>query len=158
LYQPNFIPENQSEFVEISTDSSPHKLGIERHGSSSIYSFEDDPPLLEDLGIEPDKIKRKFISIFSIRPIEKEVADYDDMTGSILVAVVLGFLMLLRGKVQFSSIYGFGLTGCLGIYCIINVMSKAGQYVEFYRTISIMGYSLLPFTIIAGVSLFIDLK
>jgi len=54
----------------------------------------------------------------------KENADYDDMAGPIIVAIMFGFLLLCRGKVHFGSIYGYGLTGCLGIYFIINLMSK----------------------------------
>jgi len=37
-------------------------------------------------------------------------------------------------------------------------MSKRGQYVELYKTISILGYSLLPFTLLAGLSIFTLLK
>lgn len=59
---------------------------------------------------------------------------------------------------HFGYIYGFGLTGCLGIYFIINLMSKKHQYVEFYKTISILGYSLLPFVFLAMLSIFADLK
>lgn len=62
-----------------------------------------------------------------------------------------------KGKVQFGYIYGFGLSGCLGIYLIINLMSKKQQYVELYKTISILGYSLLPFTFLAFLSAFLDL-
>lgn len=63
-----------------------------------------------------------------------------------------------RGKVEFGSIYGFGLSGCLGIYFIINLMSKKNQYVEFYKTISILGYSLLPFTFLALLADFADIR
>ena len=49
------------------------------------------------------------------------------------------------------------MTGCLGLYFIINLMSKRGQYVEFYKTMSILGYSLLPFNILAFISIFADL-
>ena len=58
---------------------------------------------------------------------------------------------------QFGYIYGFGLTGCLGIFCIINLLSKKGQYVELYKTISILGYSLVPFCMLATLSIFTDL-
>ena len=58
---------------------------------------------------------------------------------------------------QFGYIYGFGLTGCLGIYFIINLMSKRTQYVDLYKTISILGYSLLPFTFLALLAVFADL-
>lgn len=59
---------------------------------------------------------------------------------------------------EFGSIYGFGLSGCLGIYFIINLMSKRNQYVEFYKTISILGYSLLPFTFLALLAVFAELR
>lgn len=88
------------------------------------------------------------------------------MAGPLLVCVTFGFLLMLvrnlhnflqKGKVQFGYIYGFGLSGCLGIYLIINLMSKKQQYVELYKTISILGYSLLPFTFLAFLSAFVDL-
>jgi hypothetical protein len=60
--------------------------------------------------------------------------------------------------VHFGYIYGFGLSGCLGIYLIINLMSKHGQYVEFYKIISILGYSLLPFSILAFMAIFSDMN
>ncbi len=37
-------------------------------------------------------------------------------------------------------------------------MSKHHQYVEFYKTMSILGYSLLPFVFLALLTLFADLK
>jgi len=36
-------------------------------------------------------------------------------------------------------------------------MSKKNQYVEFYKIISILGYSLLPFTFLALLAVFADL-
>jgi hypothetical protein len=36
-------------------------------------------------------------------------------------------------------------------------MSKKNQYVEFYKIISILGYSLLPFTVLALLAVFADL-
>ena len=58
---------------------------------------------------------------------------------------------------QFGYIYGFGLTGCVGIFLIINLLSQKGQYVELYKTLSILGYSLLPFILLAVIGLFVDL-
>jgi len=43
-------------------------------------------------------IKNKFVSIVTQRGI-KENADYDDMAGPIIVAVMFGFLLLCKGKV-----------------------------------------------------------
>jgi hypothetical protein len=36
-------------------------------------------------------------------------------------------------------------------------MSKKTQYVELYKTISILGYSLLPFVFLATIAIFLDL-
>jgi hypothetical protein len=110
-----------------------------------------------DLGIEIDKIKLKFLSIVTQRGI-KETAEYDDMAGPIMVCVLFGILLLCKGKIHFGSIYGFGLTGCIGIYFVLNLMSHKGQYVELYKTISTLGYSLLPFVLLALISIFLDLR
>ena len=80
------------------------------------------------------------------------------MAGPILVAVMFGLSLALKGRVEFGNIYGFGLTGCIGIYFLINLLSRRGQYVELYSCISILGYSLLPFCILAIVSIFSDLN
>jgi hypothetical protein len=47
------------------------------------------------LGIEIDKIKKKFFSILSYKRIDKDVADYDDMTGPILVFILFGISLML---------------------------------------------------------------
>lgn len=80
------------------------------------------------------------------------------MTGPIFVAILFGLSFLLRGRVEFGNIYGFGLTGCVGLFFIINLLSKRGQYVELYSCMSILGYSLLPFCILAYIPIFIEMK
>ena len=80
------------------------------------------------------------------------------MAGPILVAVLFGAALLLKGRVEFGNIYGFGLTGCIGIYFMINLMSRRDQYVDLYACISILGYGLLPFCILAFTSIFCELK
>ena len=49
------------------------------------------------------------------------------------------------------------MTGCFLIYALINLLTKKGVYVELYSTISILGYSLLPFALLALGSLFFKL-
>ena len=87
----------------------------------------------------------------------KEVADYDDMSGTLFIAAIFGFLLLLRGKIQFGYIYGCGLTGCMGMCLLINLLTKKGVYVELYSCMSILGYSLLPFCILAAAAIVMDL-
>ena len=68
-----------------------------------------------------------------------KVAAEDDMTGTFIICVALALLLLLRGKIQFGNIYGFGLTGCAAICLLINLLTKRGVYVGLYSTISILG-------------------
>lgn len=86
-----------------------------------------------------------------------KVAIEDDMAGTFLVCVMFGVLLMLRGKIEFGNIYGFGLTGCGGICLLINLLTPKGVYVQLYSTISIMGYCLLPFVLLAGSALFVKL-
>lgn len=87
-----------------------------------------------------------------------EIALYHDMAGPLLVIFLFGLSFLFKGRMEFGNIYGFSLTGCIGLFCIINLLSKPGQYAELYSCISILGYSLLPFCFLAVISIFIDMN
>jgi protein YIPF5/7 len=58
---------------------------------------------------------------------------------------------------HFGNIYGIGLSGCTGICLLINLLMRKGGSVDLYTTISILGYSLVPFVFLAATSLFVDL-
>jgi protein YIPF5/7 len=134
-------------------------LDSPRKQYSGTGPFSDDPPLLEELEIDLTKIKLKFLAIITQRGFQdNDIATYDDMAGPLLVFIMFGLLELLKGKVEFGNIYGFGLTGCIGVYLIINLLSRRGQYVELYSCMSILGYSLLPMCIIAAISIFYSLN
>ena len=46
--------------------------------------------------------------------------------------------MMLRGKLHFGYIYGFGVFGCLAMSAIVNLMSR--EEVDTWRVFSILGY------------------
>lgn len=48
------------------------------------------------------------------------------MGGALLVFIIFGMLLTLKGKLEFGNIYGFGLTGCMAISLIINLLSPKG--------------------------------
>ena len=50
----------------------------------------------------------------------------------------------------FGYIYGVGAMGCVGIYAILNLMSLTG--VSIYCVVSILGYCILPMTLLSAVS------
>ena len=119
------------------------------------YNELNEPPLLEELGIDIGQIIRKIQSILSFRKVNKEILEDADLTGPLLIAILFGVILLLRGKVQFGYIYGFGFTGWLGIFWLLKAMIHKEQHLELYTIVSILGYCLLPFTILATVALFL---
>lgn len=45
----------------------------------------------------------------------------------------------------------------MALWALLNVMSK-GDLIDYYRTLSILGYSLMPVLIISTLAIFISLK
>merc|ERR1711871_949958 len=109
----------------------------------STTSFEDEPPLLEELGINFDHIIRKTLTVcHPFKKMNPELADDQDLCGPIIFAMALGAALLLRGKLHFGYIYGLGVIGCIGIWFVLNLLSQNG--LSLCHAISILGYSLLP--------------
>ena len=150
-YQPNGFNQVQS----------PHKghlsQGIrqvdEVHGSD----FDDEPPLLEELGINFDHIKEKTLSVLNpFKGNDSHIMDETDLTGPLLFCFAFGGSLLLHGKVHFGYIYGFSVLACLSMYIVLNLMSMTG--VSVGCVISVLGYCLLPMVALSGVSLFMSLQ
>ncbi|KAK2949552.1 putative YIPF5 like protein [Blattamonas nauphoetae] len=117
-----------------------------------------DPPLMEELGIEPDKFLRRFLSI--INPFGKPDTDAwaeGDLTGFVVFIVVFCFLILVKGKHEIGYIMGFSIIGSFLVYFLLNMMAPADSLTS-YKVISVLGFSLLPLLILALFSLVINLK
>mmetsp|Transcript_12532 Transcript_12532/g.22762 ORF Transcript_12532/g.22762 Transcript_12532/m.22762 type:complete len:268 (-) Transcript_12532:74-877(-) len=133
-------------------------------GQSSYYAtgddqidFENEPPLLEELGINFNHIMQKTLAVLiPTKTLHQEIMADTDMAGPLCFCLLLGFCLLLTGKIHFGYIYGFGLIGCLGMYIILNLMSS--KFIDFYRTMSILGYCLLPIVSLAASSIVFSLK
>ena len=123
---------------------------------SSSSSFEEDLPLLEELGINPKDIWQRTLSVsLPFFPLPTN-DDSSDLAGPFCFCLLLGGLLLLHGKVHFGYIYGFGATSCLLLYLLLNLMSDSPISVE--RVISTLGYSLVPLVMLAGVGVFVDCR
>ena len=127
-------------------------------------SLENEPPLLEELGINLEHIwlKTKAVVLpfrrFSSKTNNTALLEPDlivkdaDLAGPLALALALGGEMLLMGKVHFGYIYGFGLFGCLSLTLVLNLMSPASA-VSVWTVTSILGYSLLPVNVLAALRL-----
>lgn len=119
--------------------------------------FEDEPPLLEELGINFNNIWAKTLYVLIPRKnLDSDILSDGDLTGPLIFGLVFGCCLLFAGKVHFGYIYGFSMIGCFGLNLMLNLMSDV--YIDMLRTVSIIGYCVLPILLLATVNIVIDLK
>ena len=120
-------------------------------------SFEEEPPLLEELGINPDHIIQKTLAVLNpFRNTDAEILQDADLAGPLVFCFLFGSFLLLSGKVHFSYIYGIGVLGCIGMYSLLNLMAPSGVY--FATIVSVLGYCLLPMVGLSGINVIFSLK
>lgn len=125
------------------------------------YGYDDDienePPLLEELGINVEHIVMRMKGIAFFKQIDGEVLRDADLMGPIVIILTLCMCLLLRGKLQFGYVYGFSGTGCLGIWMLVYVMSQSGG-IDVLTTASLLVYGLIPIILVAVVAIVLSLR
>ncbi|KAI8094303.1 hypothetical protein BDF21DRAFT_330491 [Thamnidium elegans] len=118
--------------------------------------FADEPPLLEELGLNFGHIKTKSLAVLNpFRTVPHTIMDDTDLAGPLLFIFLFGTFLLLSRKAHFGYIYGVGVMGVVSIYLILNMMSENG--IDFSRTASVLGYCLLPMVMLSGFSVVLKL-
>jgi len=118
---------------------------------------EEEPPLLEELGIDPEAIVQKTLNVLNPRrSTDPAMLQDTDLAGPLVFCLAFGSFLLLAGKLQFGAIYGVGLLGCVALYGLLNVMSTNG--VGLGVVISVLGYCLLPVVGLAGLNVMVSLQ
>lgn len=121
--------------------------------------FADEPPLLEELGINFDQIIQKTLAvILPIKAPDANILHESDLAGPLVFALAFGCFLLLSGKVHFGYIYGIGLVGSLSMFALLNLMSPPNVPLSFGCTVSVLGYCLLPMVLLSGISVLISLN
>lgn len=81
--------------------------------NGSVDEFEDEPPLLEDLGIDVQAVKSKLLSTVLFLKPDAEFVKKPDMTGPMLIGTTLGVLLamvvLKESKIEFRCDLWFWL-------------------------------------------------
>ncbi|TDG44248.1 hypothetical protein AWZ03_009333 [Drosophila navojoa] len=127
-------------------------------GAASGNAFEDEPPLLEELGINPNHIFQKTLAVLNpLRGTDQQILQDTDMAGPLVFCLTLGGILLLSGKVTFSYIYGIGVMGCIFFYCLLSLMVTRSQ-VTFGAVASVLGYCLLPMVVLSGINILITIQ
>ncbi len=130
----------------------------QQQGVNQDYNFDDEPPLLEELGINFQHIYEKTSNVLlPYKPVHKEVLDDADLAGPLVFSIILGICLLLRGRLHFGYIFGFGVVGSTAIYVVLNLISQKNT-IDLFHVFSVLGYSLLPIVNISAVAILISLR
>ncbi|KAF8109014.1 hypothetical protein N665_0104s0320 [Sinapis alba] len=123
-------------------------------GSSSA-SFEDEEPLLDELGIHPEQIWNKTRSILNPFRINQTVHKDSDLSGPIFLYLALCLFQLLAGKIQFGVILGWIVVASIFLYAVFNMLAGRSGNLNLHTCTSLVGYCLLPVVVLSAVSLFV---
>ncbi|XP_011350626.1 protein YIPF5 [Ooceraea biroi] len=133
-------------------------------GNTGFGEEEDEPPLLEELGIDPDRILQKTLAVLNPfhRKGQTDDASYllqdADLAGPVAFCLVLAAFLLLAGsKAHFGYVYGLAMTSCILMYLLLSLMSSSGN-ITLSSIASVLGYCLLPVVVLAGFSVFTTLR
>ncbi|KAJ6840326.1 protein YIPF5-like protein [Iris pallida] len=159
-FTPNPNPNANLPFLsfDIGSTSGPGPISSSSINASHHPSggfFDDEPPLLEELGINTGQIWSKTLSILNpFRPNPGLHADAD-LFGPFLLLMAFGLFQLLAGKLHFGIILGW-LTVCsLFIYLVFNMLAGRSGNLDLYRCFSLVGYCMLPIVVLSALSLFV---
>ena len=118
-------------------------------------NFEDEEPLLDELGIHPEQIWKKTKSILNPFRVNPIVHKDSDLSGPILLYMSLCLFQLLAGKIQFGVILGWIVVCSIFLYVVFNMLAGRNGNLDLHTCTSVIGYCLLPLVIFSAVSLFL---
>ncbi|KAK4765948.1 hypothetical protein SAY87_007590 [Trapa incisa] len=124
-------------------------------GPSGSASFEDEEPLLDELGIHPDQIWKKTRAILNPIRIDPTIHRDSDLSGPIILYLCLCLFQLLSGKIQFGVILGWIVVSSMFLYVVFNMLAGRNGRLNLHTCTSVVGYCLFPVVILSAVSLFL---
>ncbi|KAM8913580.1 protein YIPF7-like isoform 1-T3 [Spinachia spinachia] len=126
-------------------------------GSHGRDYSEEEPTLLEELGINYDHIWQKTLTVLNpFKPADCNIMNETDLTGPVLFCVALGFTLMMAGKAHFGYVYGISATACIGMYILLSLMSSVS--VAYGCVASVLGYCLLPMVALSTFAVFYSLQ
>ncbi|XP_054470554.1 protein YIPF7-like [Anoplopoma fimbria] len=126
-------------------------------GSTGNDYPEEEPTLLEELGINFDHIWQKTLTVLNpLKPADGSIMNETDLTGPILFCVALGVTLMMAGKSHFGYVYGVSATACIGMYILLSLMSSLA--VSYGCVASVLGYCLLPMVALSTLAVFYSLQ
>lgn len=134
------------------SESKAHSRNFAEHDE-----FDDEPPLLEELGIDVEQIVRKVVSVLDPFTSTVTIGEYD-LAGPLAFCIALTvFLLISGGKAYFGYVYGLAMISCLMMYVLLKLMTSTSE-ITIISVASVLGYALLPIVMLSGAGVVIPLK
>ncbi|XP_059628429.1 uncharacterized protein LOC132271157 [Cornus florida] len=150
-----FMSFDMSSAAASTSFSNPQFAGSSGSSVGIGGAFEDEPPLLEELGINTKQIWNKTVSIMNPFRVKVDLHEDADLSGPFLFLMAFGLFQLLAGKLHFGIILGWVTVASLFLYVVFNMLAGRNGNLDLYRCLSLIGYCLLPIVILSAVSLFL---
>ena len=109
-----------------------------------------EPPLLEELGINFDHIFKKTKLVLNpFTTPDLSILDDVDLAGPLVFCLAFACSLLLLGKIHFGYVYGIVTLGTVGMYSLLNLMRSSDRPCSGLFVTSVLGYCLLPMVILS---------
>ncbi|KAJ7565530.1 hypothetical protein O6H91_02G064100 [Diphasiastrum complanatum] len=138
-----------------SSSAPPPRVGSYGGGNGGFASFEDEAPLLEELGINPRQIAQKTFAVLNPLRANADLHEDGDLSGPFVFCLLFGLCQLLAGKFHFGIILGWGSLASLFLYVVFNLLAGRNGSLDLYRCCSLVGYCVIPMIIFSALSIFI---
>ncbi|MCD7447227.1 hypothetical protein HAX54_026346 [Datura stramonium] len=138
-----------------STSFSTPQFASTAIGGGVSTGFDDEPPLLEELGINTKQIYQKTLSILNPFRIKPDLHEDGDLSGPFIFLMAFGLFQLLAGKIHFGIILGWVVIASMFLYVVFNMLAGRNGNLNLYRCVSLIGYCMLPIVILSALSLFL---
>ncbi|XP_068624297.1 protein YIPF5 [Battus philenor] len=125
----------------------------------------DEPPLLDELEIYPDRILEKTLAVLNPFHGQSKADDANfllrdtDIAGPIAFCLALAVCLFLSGnKAHFGYVYGLSVMSVILMYCLLSLMSRSEGVFTVLSVASVLGYCMLPMVALAGLGIFLSLE
>ncbi|XP_047518804.1 protein YIPF5-like [Pieris napi] len=125
----------------------------------------DEPPLLDELEIYPDRNLEKTLAVLNPFHGQSKADDANfllrdtDIAGPIAFCLALAVCLFLAGnKAHFGYVYGLSMMSVILMYFLLSLMSRSEGVFTILCVASVLGYCMLPMVALAGLGIFISLE
>ena len=139
------VPPSYQPFVPTSYNTQ-NDFGFGNMQTVEEEDYSNEPPLLEELGIDFSHIFKKILVVINPwKVIDEPLINDADLVGPIIFCFILSLFLLLKGRIQFGYTFGYFFAGCTLIYILLKLLSdSSSNNVSLTSVMSILGYSMIP--------------